>query len=228
MDSHLDVVVPTLESQGMVGTFYVMTGNTDRLQRFREPQQFGHEIGNHTVHHWCSRSHRSEADARGLEDMTLDEMAAEIEESDRRLREVFPEVESFSFCYPCYDTFVGQGSTRRSYVPLVADRFSAARGGGEISSPYNSPIHADLWCLRSVRCEFMSAEQMIAAVERGRELEMWTILAFHGVNEGHLSVSSDDFGGLLDHLARRSDELWVRPLIQVAQSIASVRKTMRG
>ena len=70
----------------------------------------------------------------------------------------------------------------------------------------------------------MSAEQMIAAVERGRELEMWTILTFHGVDEGHLPVTGEDFGALLDHLARRSDELWVAPLIQVAQSIASTRE----
>ena len=228
MDSHLDVVVPALDARGMAGTFYVKTDDADRLRRFREPQRRGHEIGNHTVHHWCSRAHRAEADARGLEDVTLDDMAAEIEESDHRLRAVFPDVESFSFCYPCYDTFVGHGPTRRSYVPLVAGRFCAARGGGEISTPYNSPVHADLWCLRSVRCEFKSAEQMIAAVERGRELEMWTILTFHGVGEGHLPVTSEDFGALLDHLACRSDELWVAPLIQVAQSIASAREGIRG
>ena len=106
MDSHLDVVVPALDARGMAGTFYVKTDDADRLRRFREPQRRRHEIGNHTVHHWCSRAHRAEADARGLEDVTLDDMAAEIEESDRRLRAVFPEVESFSFCYPCYDTSV--------------------------------------------------------------------------------------------------------------------------
>ena len=160
--------------------------------------------------------------------MTLDEMKDEIEESDRRLRAVFPEVKSFSFCYPCYDTFVGVGPVRHSYVPLVAGRFFAARGGGEISSPYNSPVHADLWCLRSVRCEHMNAEQMIAAVERGREMEMWTILTFHGVGEGHLSVTSDHFSGLLDHLAHQSHEILVAPLIQVARGIASVRKSIRS
>ncbi|MCY4372907.1 MAG: polysaccharide deacetylase family protein [Spirochaetaceae bacterium] len=228
MDSHRGVVVPALDARGMAGTFYVKTDDADRLRRFREAQRRGHEIGNHTVHHWCSRAHRPEADATGLEDLTLDDMAAELDESDRRLRAAFPDVESFSFCYPCYDTFVGHGPARRSYVPLVAGRFGAARGGGEISTPYNSPVHADLWCLRSVRCEFNSAEQLIAAVERGRELAMWTILTFHGVDEGHLPVTGEDFGGLLDHLAGRSDELWVAPLIQVAQSIAATREGTRG
>ena len=228
MNSHLEAAIPALDARGIAGTFYVKTDDADRLRRFREPQRRGHEIGNHTVHHWCSRAHRSEADAKGLEDLTLEDMATELEESDRRLRAAFPDVQSFSFCYPCYDTFVGQGATRRSYVPLVAGRFSAARGGSENSTPYNSPVHTDLWCLRSVRCEFMSAEQMIAAVERGRELEMWTILTLHGVDEGHLPVTNEDFGALLDHLARRSDELWVAPLIQVARSIASTREAMLG
>ena len=228
MDSHVDIVVPALDTRGLAGTFYVKTDDAERLERFCEPQRRGHEIGNHTVHHWCSRAHRREADARGLEDLMLDDMAAELDDSDRRLRAVFPEVESFSFCYPCYDTFVGQGATRRSYVPLVAARFSAARGGSENSTPYNSPVHTDLWCLRSVRCEFMGAEQLIAAVERGRDLGMWTILTFHGVGEGHLPVTGEDFGALLDHLALRRDELWVAPLIQVAQSIASAREAIRA
>ena len=213
----------------MAGTYYVKTDDAERLDRFREPQRRGHEIGNHTVHHWCSRAHRSEADATGLEDLTLDDMAAELDDSDRRLRGAFPDVESFSFCYPCYDTFVGQGATRRSYVPLVAGRWggTAARGGSENSTPYNSPVHTDLWCLRSVRCEYMRAEQLIAAVERGRELGMWTILTFHGVDEGHLPVTGEDFGTLLDHLASRRAEFWVAPLIQVARSIAAAREAMR-
>ena len=139
-----------------------------------------------------------------------------------------PKSSPSAYCYPCYDTFVGQGATRRSYVPLVAGRFTAARGGSENSTPYNSPVHTDLWCLRSVRCEFMGAKQLIAAAERGRELGMWTILTFHGVGEGHLPVTGKDFGALLDHLAGRSDELWVAPLIQVAQSIAAAREAVRG
>ena len=75
MDSHLEAVVPALDAREMAGTFYVKTDDADRLRRFREPQRRGHEIGNHTVHHWCSRAHRLEADARGLEDLTLDDMA---------------------------------------------------------------------------------------------------------------------------------------------------------
>ena len=56
---------------------------------------------------------------------------------------------------------------------------------------------------------------------------MWTILTFHGVGEGHLPVTGDDFGSLLDHLAGRRDELWVAPLIQVARSVASARPATR-
>ena len=219
MDSHLEVVVPALDTRSITGTFYVKTNNLERVDAFRNAQQNGHEIGNHTVHHWCSRGHRSEPNAIGLEDMTLDEIEAELKESDRRLRNSYPQLSSFSFCYPCYDTFVGQGHARRSYVPVVASLFSAARGGGEISSPYNSPIHADLWCLKSIRCEHMSADQMITAIERGLEMEMWTILTFHGVDEGHLAVTSREFERLLDYLVGHSHEIYVAPLIEVANNL---------
>ena len=41
-------------------------------------------------------------------------------------------------------------------------------------------------------------------------------------------MTGDDFGALLDHLARCRDELWVAPLIQVARSIAATREAIRG
>jgi peptidoglycan/xylan/chitin deacetylase (PgdA/CDA1 family) len=47
-------------------------------------------------------------------------------------------------------------------------------------------------------------------------LERWAILTFHGINEGHLSVSPTDFIELLDHLERRRNALWVAPVAEVA------------
>ena len=54
--SHLDVAIPALEEHGFRGTYYLMTGNVERLERFRAPAERGHEIGNHSVRHICTAS----------------------------------------------------------------------------------------------------------------------------------------------------------------------------
>ena len=107
-----------------------MTGWT-ALAPWREISRAGHEIGNHTIGHPCSKALFDDPNLRCLESMTLAEIEADIVEASRRLREGIPEQADFSFCYPCYQEHVGEGLTRQSYVPVVARHFIAGRGQGE-------------------------------------------------------------------------------------------------
>ena len=221
--SHLDVAIPALEEHGFRGTYYLMTGNVERLERFRAPAERGHEIGNHSVRHICTASVNVDVDYRGLETMTLEEMAAELDDSDTRMRSVFREVDRFSFGYPCYNTFVGAGLERKSYVPLVAERFAAARAGGEISQSFNSPYHVDLHCVNSWKCERKNASELVGIVERTIRLGEWSVLTFHGINEGHLAVFEPDFLELLAYVALESEWLWVAPFLEVATFLLDTR-----
>ena len=216
LGSQLESAIPALEERELRGTFYLMTRDRDLLERFRPAQTRGHEIGNHSVRHYCSSSVNIDPDYEGLETMTISDMAAELDESDRLMREAFPEVEHFSFGYPCYNTFVGRGSERRSYVPLVADRFAAARGGGEIAASFNVPANADRHCLNSWKCERRNASELIGIVERTIRSRLYSVLTFHGVSEGHLSVFLPDFLELLDYLTDERDRCWVAPILEVA------------
>ena len=153
--------------------------------------------------------------------MTLEDMAAELDEADLRFREVFPEVERWGFAYPCYNTFVGRGGGRQSYVPLVAERFAYARAGGEMSKSYNSPPLMDLHCLYSWKCENRSAADMISLVERTIEAGAWSVMIFHGIEEGHLPVDREAFRGLLDYLDAHRDDVRTAPAIEVAGEAGS-------
>ena len=130
MNAHLKTAIPLLEKYNFRGTFYITASGEDdgqkALARFRPAFESGHEIGNHSIHHWCSCAGQIDPNQRGLEYRTLDEVESELRAADTRFRATFPEVERWSFCYPCYNTFVGRGRNRRSYVPLVADLFFAA------------------------------------------------------------------------------------------------------
>jgi peptidoglycan/xylan/chitin deacetylase (PgdA/CDA1 family) len=223
MRSQLERAVPILEEHGLRGTFYLNPRGDDweeRLAPWRAVAARGHELGNHTCHHPCSRAFRDDPRARGLEDMTLEELAQDIDLAEERLR-LLSGVARRSFAYPCYHAHVGEGRTRQSYVPLVAARFVAARNKGEVP---NHPATCDLHFLWSFPAERMSGAELVGLAERAAREGRWTILTFHGVHEGHLPVADVDLRELCRHLASTRDRIWTAPVAEVAEAVASWRE----
>jgi hypothetical protein len=217
MRSQREVGVPLLNRYGLCATFYVNPRDdyATMLAEWRVAAEAGHEIANHTVNHPCSKnfSFISESGRRSLEEMSFDDISWEIDETNRRLREVLPNQGVVSFGYPCYQPFIGRGATRQSYVPVVLERCVAGRGRGERS---NDPLYCDLGYLWSWPCERMTAQTMIGIVEQAIQEGRWAILTFHGIHEGHLSVAEGDLAELFAHLQRESSQLWNAPVAEVA------------
>src|SRR5207247_9646272 len=161
--SHRDTVLSMLEDLDLRATFYVNPAGSeddpdldaswqDRLGRWSEAAAFGHEIGNHSLLHPCSLNidiaREWGAEGAGLRDWDLTRIGSDIEEAQRRIATTFPGQAATSFAYPCYETSVGVGVDRVSYVPLVARAFVAARANGELSgSLANDPEVCDLHLL---------------------------------------------------------------------------------
>jgi hypothetical protein len=222
--THLSKVVPILAEFGLLGTFYLNPRGDDWLDRlapWREVAQAGHEVGNHTLRHPCSKALTNDPEAPCLEQMTLAEMEADILEATRRLREAIPQQEAFTFCYPCYQEHVGEGLTRQTYVPLIARHFIAGRGRGEYG--YNHPATCDLAYLYSWPVEFHVGHMLVGMAEQAAALGCWSIFTVHGIDDGHLSLSEAAFRELCRHLARARETLWVAPVIEVARWIAAWR-----
>lgn len=223
--SHLEIVIPELDRRGMRGTFYLNPrGDDDETSPFSwrkglEPwlpvARLGHEMGNHTLNHPCSLNIDIDW-APNLLKMTLADMEADLLEAQRRLSSMFPWQKATSFAYPCYETSLGRGLNRVSYVPLVARHFVAGRARGELA---NDPEYCDLHCLSSMNVERQTSAFLIGLAELALAQGRWAILTFHGIGEGHLPVSYPDFVEFLDHLARRRDQLWVAPVAEVASYI---------
>jgi peptidoglycan/xylan/chitin deacetylase (PgdA/CDA1 family) len=179
----------------------------------------GHEIGNHTVSHPCSENFPfiSEFDRSALEEMSLDEMEAEIVEAGKRLSRVIPGQDHVSFAYPCYQPFVGKGLTRQSYVPLVAKHCVAGRGRGERS---NDPRRCDVAYLWSWPCERSTGAHLVGLVEQAVVEGRWAILTFHGVHEGHLPIGDGDLLELCMHLKEQKDRVWTAPVATIGAYVA--------
>lgn len=232
LGSQLVAAFPAMRARGIRGTFYLNPhGSEDSPQHAMPWREFlalwrpvaaaGNEIGNHTLRHPCSLN--VDVDTlwgktdSNLLTWTLERMEADLLEAQRRIAQAFPEQRATSFAYPCYETAVGRGASRASYVPLVAQRFAAGRAGGELA---NDPRFCDLHHLSSWAVERLPGSALVGLAEQAAALGRWGIMTFHGIAEGHLPVAEPDFAELLDHLARRLDAIWVAPVAEVAAYVA--------
>lgn len=222
--THISQALPRLDTAGLRGTFYLNPGRrpdwASQVERWQLAASTGHELGNHTSRHPCSCNFHFD-DGFCLERLTLQDMAQTIDEAEAGLDEISPQQRGHrTFCYPCYQSDVGRGLTRQSYVPLVAERFRAARGWGERA---NDAAVVDLWYLGSWAVEGNTAEQLIAYAEAAVEQGRWAVFCFHGVGGDHLAVDADAFQGLLDHLREAGDRFWTAPLVDIADHVAAHR-----
>lgn len=224
--SQLEIAIPTLVKSGLRGTFYLQPWGKDwreRLSPWRAVAEGGHEIGNHSLSHiYPSALLPNQGKLRSLESITLADMEKDITEAEWRLNELFPMAKGRSFCYPCYQEHVGTGRSRKSYVPIVAKYFLAGRMRGEMGVNY--PTTCDIHCLWSWNAEGMDLFELIGRVEHAICSGQWCIFAFHGVDDGRLSVSSYDFKELIKYLASNSSRVWVDTVANVANRIIKWRK----
>jgi peptidoglycan/xylan/chitin deacetylase (PgdA/CDA1 family) len=222
--SQLEVAVPLLERFGLRGTFYLnpRDGYEEVLAPWRAVAAAGHELGDHTIHHPCSRNFGFVVDSgrRCLEEMTLAEMEEEIVEAARRIRTLAPAQADISFAYPCYQAYVGHGVGRQSYVPLVARHCVAGRALGEVA---NDPARCDLAYLWSRPCERMTGAELIGLAEQAAASGRWAILTFHGIHEGHLPIGEGDLAELCAFLDRHRARLWTAPVAVVARRLRQWR-----
>jgi hypothetical protein len=186
----------------------------------------GHEIGNHTLSHMCSCNLHPDPDYRGLEKVTLADIEADVVEAEKRLLQLIPGTGPRSFCYPCYQTDVGEGPTRQSYVPVIARHFVAGRAGGEFGFA-NHPLHTDLHCLVSSDCTRRSGPELVGLVERAARRGHWIVFTFHSIDSGRLGIPEYEFLDLVDHLAANRRRIWTAPMKEIAQYLASVRQKRR-
>lgn len=225
--SQLELGIPLLNEFGIKGSFYLvpnMDNWPEALEPWIEVGRAGHEIANHTCSHLVSKNFFN--GARGFEDMTLEEVEADILIAQERLKQIAPHQQDWTFAYPASQTEVGAGLERRSYVPVVAKHFLAGRIRGEYGFG-NYPHLIDLaavWTTATVR---MSGFDMIGLAEELTAHGQWVIFGFHEINGARLTVGAHDFRMLLEYLHRRSDAIWTAPLVEVARKIAEFRRARR-
>ncbi|MBN1348837.1 polysaccharide deacetylase family protein [candidate division KSB1 bacterium] len=219
--NQLELALPALDKYNLKATFYIVPNGAqweECRSQWERVGANGHEIANHTLSHICSNNFLGKTG--GLEDRTLAEIEADILAAQQRLEQIAPHQKQWTFAYPCYNTDVGRGMSRQSYIPLVARHFIAGRAWGEHGFA-NQPEVMDLAHAGGIATERMSGHEMIGLVEALASKGQWLILVFHQINGSRLSVGSYDFSLLLEYLHSKRSQYWTAPVVEVAQKIAA-------
>ena len=232
--SQLEIAVPTLNQYALHATFYINPRTETDLAPWRKVGLSGHEIGNHTVSHICSRNF-GWSNRKSLETTSLAEIEDDILLAEQHLRNLLPEQIERTFCYPCYQNHVGEGLHRQSYVPIVAKHFPAARGTGEAT---NHPDLTDLHYLTSwIVSGWMSGNDLIQAAKAAMARKRWIIFVFHGMSQEEPSTwdpasyyhgggfSGEEFEVLCQFLSDHKEEVQTGTVLNVAQQVQQWRAT---
>jgi len=121
----------------------------------------------------------------------------------------------YTFAYPCGVTWVDE--TQDSYVPLVEERFLAAR----LAGPASTTQDVDLLLVPS-QFDLKTSAELIAKVDEFAKKAQWLVLGFHGIGGDWLVTELEEHNALLDNLAERND-VWVAPFGQIAACVKAAR-----
>lgn len=226
LNVHLDNVIPLLDSLGLKGTFYLSAsfpGCKNRLEDWKKAAAEGHELANHTLFHPCIGNMPGREWVSSENDMsryTVKRMVSETRMTNIFLQALDGKTER-TFAYPCGDMKIGD----TAYMDSMHNDFIAARAVRE-------QMHTiDKINLYDVDCYAMNnatAEQMIHLVSQAMQSNTLLVFLFHGVGGEHaINVSSDAHSKLLHYLKQHENEIWIAPMIEVANYVKAYQSNIQ-
>ena len=219
IQSQIDHALPQLKKSGLKGTFFFAdkaqgVWSQDEVDRVRDE---GHELAAHTINHPCSRSFDWVKSGNALEDYDDARMSKELDENLSNLVRNGSRKDDTTFAYPCGSTFIDED--KHSYIPLVKERFSAARGtDGGIEFPGTGPI--DLFNVKTIAGHQSDTQFRLNQLDTARQKNGWLVFMFHGVGGDYLTISAEDHKELLRTITQ-DDSVWVATFQEAAAWIRS-------
>ena len=220
--SQVDEGMALLDQYGIKATFFVVPAQVEeRLDGWKKAVENGHEIGNHTLTHPCSGNYVWSRQ-KAIENYSLKTMKHELESCNGQIEKLLG-VKSEIFAYPCGHTYVGTGARTKSYVPLVAKHFFAARTYRDNIS--NDPAICDLAQLTGIDMDEKDFGEILQRLEHARQHHHWLILGGHEMGEsGHQTTRLSMLKELLDYASDPANGVWIAPVGTVARYLHEKRK----
>jgi len=210
LDSQLDYALPALNERGLKATFYIFpyaTGILKRQPEWKEVAQQGHELGNHTLFHACSKklSGGWVQDHQNLDQLSVEDMVRNLKVANAFLEAMDGKTER-TFTPGCGQTMTKTGD----YLDVVEPWFLGVKYIGK-EHPFEILMGPN----------GHTAEEMIAFIEAAPANKKVVNILFHGVNGDHLSVTAEEHNKLLDYLVANENKYWVDTYINIRRKINS-------
>jgi peptidoglycan/xylan/chitin deacetylase (PgdA/CDA1 family) len=226
LNSQLDNAIPALNRAGLRGSFYLTLSSevvSQRMSEWRAAAAAGHELGNHTLFHQCSRagSERAWVSAdNDLDKISASQLVAQIRVGNSLLQAIDGRTLR-SFTAPCGDLLAGG----QNYLGFVKGDFVAikAKVGGVVPDM----AQLDPYAVEVFVPVDTSGAQLIALVEQAAQAGTMINITFHGVGGDHLSVSTQAHAELLGYLAAHRDLYWTETFLNI-MSYAKGRRAAAG
>ncbi|WP_145170537.1 polysaccharide deacetylase family protein [Rubripirellula lacrimiformis] len=219
LPSQIVHALPQLKAAGLKGTFFCpgdadYRWSQDDVDRIREE---GHELAGHTVNHPCARKNDWVKPGNALEDYDDERMAKELDQNLANLIKNGVKREIATFAYPCGSTYIGED--KHSYIPLVKERFFAARGT-KVGFEVPSNGETNLFDVKTFAGNQRDVAYQLNQVTATRDNNGWLVFMFHGVGGDHIAISADGHKEILRFL-QEDDSVWVATFQEAAAWVKS-------
>lgn len=212
IDSQLDNAIPALNMHGFVASFYLTLASPTvqtRLNEWRTAAEQGHELGNHTIYHPCSKSLPDRewvTSYYNIDDYVIDEIVHEVTVANSFLHAIDGQTER-TLSVPCGDVMASD----ENYSLAVMNMFVAIKGFES-----RDPTFAKVWAPAQV-----TGPELIERVEAeaAQGTKLFNII-FHGIGGDYLTVSTDAHEQLLKYLAINREDFWVDSYINIMKYAA--------
>ncbi len=222
IDIDLDNVVPALDSMNFKGTFYIIGSSpvvNKRMNEWRKTAKEGHELGNHSLFHPCDGSLPGRSFVgpdNDLSKYTVGRAVSEIRATNTLLKAIDGK-ETRTFAYPCGDRQIGNVF----FYEQLRNDFAGARGVG---SGLQTIDQIDLDNIDCYAINGQTADYMIDLVKKAMQTHTLLVFLFHGVGGGHsLNVGLREHSQLLHFIKQNEKNIWVAPMVEVAESVREFR-----
>jgi peptidoglycan/xylan/chitin deacetylase (PgdA/CDA1 family) len=219
LDSQLDIVIPALNKYRLKSSFYLKLANpsvSKRMPEWRKAAQQGHELGNHTLFHQCSRSMPDREWVQPKDDldkMSVEQMKDQILVANTMLQAIDGKRER-TFTVPCGDQKAGG----ENYLDAVKQEFVAVKAGGG-TGVVEDMNTLDPYAVNVIAPSNVTGKQLIDIVKAAGEKGTMANFTFHGVGGDYIQVSKEAHDELLKFLAEHRDIYWTDTFINIMKYV---------
>ena len=215
LESHIAQAGPALSARGFRGTFFLTLENMqDHVADWRAMATSGHELCNHTIHHFCGLPKTAPKTY----------FTKEVLEAQSRFETLFG-AQPKLFAYPCGATDLGEGTPneqlRRYHTYLQTEGFVGARtSDGPPMSPAYARRHRFALNASAPTYERNTTDEAFEYLDMAQNLGRWAILVFHGLGPQRRE-SGDTTNAVHDAILDRIEggPFWCAPIGEVLRHI---------